>query len=336
MKRCIIFICIFFFVLPILAKNKAILIGVSDYPQESGWCKLSSVHDVELLKTKFPTTWEISTLIDREANYKGIITTLYNIAQCAFSGDTVFIHFSGHGQQMVPINSDEADSLEVDKLDEAFVPIDANKEWSQAYDGSKHLRDDELSHLVNLIRNRIGKNGFVIVTLDACHSDNMDRGDCDSTSVVYRGTSDIFGEVVTPKDIECRFYRDTTLIELSNNANVVYISACQSHSQNKEINIEGVGYGSLSYAIGNALDPFNLSDIKGFIDNIVLTMNEYAKYQTPGIRSSFNYSMPQYENNITSNITQSTINTTSHKILFPIVLLVLIITVLSILKTQIR
>ena len=80
--------------IPLPAQNKAVLFGVSDYPEGSGWCHLSSHNDVSLLISKLPNTTDIISLEDNEATHSNIIKTLKSIADSVSKGDTVFIHFS--------------------------------------------------------------------------------------------------------------------------------------------------------------------------------------------------------------------------------------------------
>lgn len=278
---------------PLTAQKKAILIGVSDYPEGSGWCKLNAHNDVTLLGSILSPEWDISILEDRQATHKGIVSLIEKTAKSTSLGDTVLIHFSGHGQQMLPL---EADPLhDPDMLDEAIIPYDANKNWSPNYTGQYHLRDNELGNSIDAIRNKAGVNGLVIVVLDACHSDSMQRDpdeDVDTT-MVFRGTSDIFGKEITDEAIKKRFNRDTSKIKRNNDAAVVYLSACQANSRNAEIiTKEGMRYGSLSYAVARALMDGGVSDVTSFLDRVVVSMNSLVPYQRPGIRASFDYHPP--------------------------------------------
>ena len=276
--------------IPLLAQKKAILIGVSDYPEGSGWCKLNAHNDVRLLRDLLSSDWDVTVLEDRQATHNGIVSILNKVAKSSSLGDTVLIHFSGHGQQMLP---SEVDPLhDPDMLDEAIVPYDAQKDWSPNYTGQNHLRDNEFGGIIDAIRKKVGTGGLVIAVLDACHSDSMQRvpdEDVDTT-MVYRGTSDIFGEIITDDVIKKRFNRDTSKIEINNNAAVVYLSACQANSRNAEIiTKEGVRYGSLSYAVAGALGDRGVRDVTAFLDRVVVAMDSLVPYQRPGIRASFEY-----------------------------------------------
>ena len=278
---------------PLFAKKQALLIGVSNYPVGSGWCSLNAHNDVVLLDKVLSSEWDITILEDEEATHNGIVVSLSRFADLVSPGDTVYIHFSGHGQQMLPI---EADTIhDPDMLDEAIIPYDAKINWAPNYKGQYHLRDNEFGSLIDAIRNKSGCRGLVIVVLDACHSDSMQRvsGTLSGTTEGYRGTSDIFGEIITDEDVKKRFNRDTSKIEIGNNAAVVYLSACQANSSNAEyIRPDGVGFGSLSYAVAGALMDVGVKDMNAFLDRVVMAMDTLVPCQIPGIRATFDYQRP--------------------------------------------
>ncbi|MBD0259733.1 MAG: caspase family protein, partial [Cytophagales bacterium] len=92
----------------------------------------------------------------------------------------VFLHFTGHGQQIVDDNDDETDGF-----DEALIPIDAPYNYRQkGYHGENHLRDDEFGRLLDRMRRKVGTAGEVIFTIDACHSGSVTRGEEAETSYV--------------------------------------------------------------------------------------------------------------------------------------------------------
>ena len=293
MRRLIVILLGLLLAVPLTAQKKAILIGVSDYPEGSGWCKLNAHNDVTLLRDLLSSDWDVTVIEDRQATHNGIVSILNKAAKSTSLGDTVLVHFSGHGQQMLPI---EADPLhDPDLLDEAIIPYDAKKDWSPDYTGKNHLRDNEFGGLIDAIRNKAGVDGLVVVILDACHSDSMQRGpDEDAVATtVYRGTSDIFGDVITNEVIKKRFNRDTSRIETNNNAAVIYLSACQANSRNAEIiTKDGVGYGSLSYAVAGALKDGGVRNMTAFLNRVIISMDTLVPYQRPGIRASFEYYRP--------------------------------------------
>ena len=113
----------------------------------------------------------IDTLVNTNATASNIRQALETLTKASKLNDTIYIHFSGHGQPFEDINGDEQDGW-----DEAFVPIDAQMYYHAGiYEGEKHITDDELNVAFNRIRERIGTRGMVFVVIDACHSGTMSR-----------------------------------------------------------------------------------------------------------------------------------------------------------------
>lgn len=266
------------------AKNKTLLIGVSEY-MDPAWRRLSTNNDIVLLQQRLDGRFSISVCKDKDATHDGICKALSALRDSVHVGDTVFIHFSGHGQQMIA----KDDTSEPDFLDEAIIPYDAFCKYNPGeYEGEKHLRDDELSSYVNDIRRRAGNKGFVIVCLDACHSGNSDKGSQDTP---IRGTKDIFGEESLTNALSDEQKYNSSFVGIEKNgADVVYISACKPWDVNKEIRIDGIGYGSLSYSVAMALDHADMSDITQWLDYIYFEMKEdLGLAQTPMFNNSFGF-----------------------------------------------
>ncbi len=110
-------------------------------------------------------------MTDKHATKKNIIQALQHLIKQLKAGDDVCLHFSCHGQQMEDDNGDEAD-----ELDEALIPYDAQSTYQKGiYEGENHLRDDELEKFLISIRQKIGIDGSVLITFDACHSGTANR-----------------------------------------------------------------------------------------------------------------------------------------------------------------
>lgn len=115
MNRILLSILLYlFFSVCVHANVRVLSIGVSDYPETSGWNKLNAHNDVELMRSIFP---DAILLENVSATRSGIEAQLKALALNAAIGDTVIIHFSGHGQQIITINSAD----EIDRV-EYFVP----------------------------------------------------------------------------------------------------------------------------------------------------------------------------------------------------------------------
>ena len=167
------------------ANVKVLSIGVSVYPKTSGWNRLNAQNDVELMRSIFP---DAMILENGSATRSGIEVQLKAFANNAVKGDTVIIHFSGHGQQIITGYSID----EIDGVDEAIVPFDAAKRKTRSYNGQNHITDNAFGKAIDKIRKSVGSSGLVIAIIDACHSDSMDKGST-RTGDIYRGTDEIFG-----------------------------------------------------------------------------------------------------------------------------------------------
>ena len=169
--------------------KRALVIGIGEQVDKS-WAKINGDKDVPLVQQMLQKVGytDIRTLVNKQATKAGIVNAFKKLtAQCA-AGDIVYIHFSGHGQQVTDVNGDEGKK---DGWDEAWIPYDAYLRYDEKrYKGEKHLIDDELNTLLTAIRNKIGDSGKLLVVVDACHSGDSSRGDDIDETV--RGVKDEF------------------------------------------------------------------------------------------------------------------------------------------------
>lgn len=235
--------------------KRALIVGIGDYPVESGWCKIHGDKDVSLIANALTQRGfspnNIKCLINENATKKNILKSFNLLIKQAQQNDFLYIHFSMHGQQIIDVDGDEADGL-----DEAIIPFDAKKTYSKGvYEGKNHLIDDELFKYLTSLREKVGKFGSILVVMDACHSGDATRGKSnDMDSIVIRGTSDIFYAI--PE----KSYVPHPLKPLE----WVVISATQSYENNYEYKLYGEYFGSLSYAIKLVLN--DLSGKEDFLD----------------------------------------------------------------------
>ncbi|MCF8237905.1 MAG: caspase family protein [Saprospiraceae bacterium] len=157
--------------------NHAALIGVGAYPAASGWATLSSANDLELLSLTLQDVGfqskNIHTIQDEQATKRGIISFLNKeVAPKLHKGDLLLLHFSGHGQQAADDNGDESD-----QLDECWVPFDSPKNYQAGVnEGENLLRDDEIGSILDNLLKRVGPEGQLFISVDACHSGTSTRG----------------------------------------------------------------------------------------------------------------------------------------------------------------
>lgn len=274
------------------SEKRALLIGVGHYPKGSGWQEISSANDMCLLKEML-SSYDLQVLLDKDATHENIKKSIIQLCNKTHEGDTILIHFSCHGQQMLPLNDDN----EIDNLDEALVPYDAYSTQTQTYDGRNHLRDDEMEGFLSSIRKAAGANGLVLLTIDACFSDSMDKGS-KKDKTKYRGGANIFGANNLSSEklqylLDHRTVEETeTPLKKQGVADILILSACKSFQRNREVIIEGKGYGSLSYAMYSSYKNFGMNDLHRWLDGIYNEMQEIAFTQTPKVRTTLEYSFP--------------------------------------------
>lgn len=273
------------------AEKRALLIGISDYPNvkehpELEWNDIHGANDVAILtptlqKHGFKTT----SIIDQEATAQNIRKRLSKFCSTLKAGDIIYLHFSCHGQPVEDLDGDEADGW-----DEAIIPVDAQKVYSKdKYKGENHITDDELNRLFRTIRTKIGRKGYLIVVIDACHAGTSYRGEESEDSVFVRGTNCGFserGHKFVPKIDK----RGRIRVERSDNmSDICIIEACRSYQVNNEIKCEGKYYGSLSYYTNKVLQSCNsIAWRERWYDDIIALMSKDARLirQSPVIEIS--------------------------------------------------
>ena len=245
--------------LPVTAQIKrALVIGLGDQ-QDKAWNKINGDKDVPFVQAMLKNAGfkSVTTLVNRQATKVGIVRAFKRMTASCKQGDVVYIHYSGHGQQMTDVHNDEKDGL-----DECWIPYDACRKASATYHGEKHLTDDELNVYLNAIRNKIGAKGKLLVVIDACHSGDGTRGDDDE---IVRGVEDTLvvdsqyarGLYETFEAIKSFFVGDNGKENVINTKakplaeRWITISACRSDQVNIEMKKPTVG--KLTYALWKEL-----------------------------------------------------------------------------------
>ena len=234
--------------------KRALVIGLGEQ-QDKAWNKINGDKDVPLVQTMLKSAGfkSVTTLVNRQATKIGIVGAFKRLTVSCKQGDVVYIHYSGHGQQMTDVHNDERDGL-----DECWIPYDAYRKASATYHGEKHLTDDELNVYLNAIRNKIGAKGKLLVVIDACHSGDGTRGEDDE---IVRGVEDTLvvdsqnarGLYETFEAIKSFFMGDNGKENIINTKakplaeRWITISACRSDQVNFEMKKPAVG--KLTYAL---------------------------------------------------------------------------------------
>lgn len=249
----------------------AFLVGISNYDTAlTGyqWNNINGTEDINLLSPILESQgFSTTTLMDKDATYKSIVTQISVFSDKIKKGNIVYLHFSAHGQPVEDLNGDEEDGW-----DEAIVPIDAYKIYKKGlYEGNRHLTDDQLNKYVKRLREKIGPKGILYVTIDACHAGTSSRANDETV----RGTRVGFtynNKVYKPSSNKKSHYKVDSSAKL---ANVVFVEACRPDQVNTEIKVEGKRFGPLSYNIAQVLSESPLSkDPMLFLNNLKRGISE--------------------------------------------------------------
>lgn len=249
------------------AQNKhALLVGISEYPSDTGWRNIHGSNDVDLLKHVLKD-FKITELKEDRASYDNITRALNTLSKSLRKGDIVYIHLSGHGQPYEDLDGDE-----IDGWDESFIPYDAHLYYEEnVYSGENHLTDDRLNIYLQKIRSSLGDNGILYVAIDACHAGNSYRN---TDTAVYRGTSKGFS-LNNKQYIVSKANKTNYLLRSQNGyAPIIMIEACQSTQVNTEVCINGNYYGPLSYAIYSTLQENTITKQTTWINKLPDSMRK--------------------------------------------------------------
>lgn len=267
------------FLLPgnLFARNRiALIIGIGDYPTNSGWSKINGDKDVKIISEFLVANQfskrDIIAIKDSQATKAEIVRQFGVLTNHAQSSDYIYIHFSGHGQQITDMDGDEDDGF-----DESWIPYDAPKNDEKGiYKGERHLIDDEINGLLKKIKDKIGANGKLIVVTDACHSGDSSRGKDDD--FIVRGSTDkfIISSISKPS------YKGVNPIQW------IEISACKSYQSNYEYKIDGDSFGSLSYSLYLMRDKIANQSLKIIEDMLSGSISQLmnGRLQNPKIESN--------------------------------------------------
>lgn len=273
MKKLIVISCLLAIMSTAQATKRALVMGVGDYPQESGWAKINGDKDVPVVESMLLANGfkkqDIVELVNAQATAAAIRHEMDVLIGKAQSGDVVYIHFSGHGQRVTDVSGDEEDGY-----DEAWIPYDASFAYVEGqYEGQNHILDDQINGWLKQLRDRVGAKGKITVVADACHSGGGSRATEEDTTWVKRGSSDVF---ILPGDVVPYTGVEETPVEWT------FISACKSY----QCNYEYRGTGSLTYALSiqsEHLSRTPCADVQRSIRSTISTVIPFT--QTPVVDS---------------------------------------------------
>lgn len=247
----------------------ALVVGIGKYSPASEFRPISADNDVRIIMKLLRQQGFTDTLVllNEQATKSGFLQACQKLRENIKPGDIVFIHFSTHGQQLEDNSGDE-----IDGLDEAIALYDARSRCSVDYKGENHLTDDELGRLIEGLRKNLGKDGDILVMIDACHSGNMTRGV--DTVILRGGYPPLMIKEGTPEELtrggdkqsgtknagnsksdekQDFIYTEMNQMNHGDLANYVIFSACENNEVSSEFCYSQKYFGPLTWAFLNAL-----------------------------------------------------------------------------------
>ena len=230
--------------------KRALVIGIGKYAPGTGWHSINGDRDADSVVRMLALTGfkDVVCLKNEKATKANIVRAFNALAGRCRLGDVVYIHFSGHGQQVKDANGDEVD----DALDESWIPYDACVSLCAKDRGEKHLVDDEIGALLDNVYAKVGDEGRILVVADACHSASSTRYDS-SEGLVTRGSDKVFQTKVR-NDIS------------HHPQNWILLSACADKQCNVEL--KNPAMGMLTFAIISLVRNGRTDDNKDFVVKI--------------------------------------------------------------------
>lgn len=267
------------------AEKRALVIGIGTYAPDTGWDAINGDNDIvlvqEMLQANGFQSKHIATLKNEQATYRNIQNAITALIKSSETGDVVYIHFSGHGQQITDINHDEEDGY-----DEAWIPYDAPIQPSDDYHGERHLTDDELNHYLTLLWQKVGTNSKITVISDACHSGTGTRK-WGETNI--RGTSAKFLLAkYTDKQLKTFGINDLFLSSPKHQTEEwLYIGACADNECNRQYiskdpeSTHPSPCGSLSYALYLQRAQLSTSSAQAICDAVYALFQDHSFISRP-------------------------------------------------------
>ena len=213
-------------------EKRALVVGIGQY-EDPSWGRINADKDLEYVGKILDMYGfeDVVYLRNETATKAAIVEAFVNITERSDAGDVVYVHFSGHGQQMKDLDGDEDDGC-----DESWIPYDAYRKCGKNDDGSKHLSDDEINVMLLRLRGKVGSDGHILVVADACHSGESSRSaEHVEDGYVRRGVNDVFVPSYESKH--------SVVVE----EDWLLISACEDYQVNFEVQKPRVG--KLTYCL---------------------------------------------------------------------------------------
>lgn len=269
------------------ARRRALVVGISVYRH---WSGIHGSNDAKLLRKSLKECGfaDITLLTDSKATYRGIETGINRLINRTAEGDTVLLHLSGHGQPVFDVNKDEYQRSrnKNDIWDESFVPYDAPQTYSPQWgELGNHIIDDKMEDFRLQLCRKVGPDGLVIISIDACFSGTISRdiSFAEETCDVYpedvqdiqnlpdslapqRGYTIPYSRQPLDFEVEKQRESEYKLPRDAQEGKLLMLEACTADQRSREIQLkDGTCYGPLSYALACAFRRKDPSDLQAFL-----------------------------------------------------------------------
>lgn len=277
--------------------KRALLIGINYENTEHSL--RGCINDTRLMddilrnKFRFDT---IEKLLEKDATTKNIISVLERLVRDSKSGDTLYIHYSGHGSQ-IPDGYSVSDGYnnnvldgEVDRLDEIICPIDLD--WRDNI-----IRDDDFNRIFSVLEEGV----HLTVVLDCCHSGDGLRGlvnpildNPEDNPIEYRKSRylELPDSLESPdlldRSLESSRSLGSMIIEYSGQKGIL-ISGCRSNQTSADAYINGSYNGALTYCLVQLLEQNPRISYRDLVERLNQLMVQGRFTQSPELNCDSRY-----------------------------------------------
>lgn len=218
-------------------KIYALVIGIDDYTVENRLQgAVADAQDISQALQKLRAQ-QVEVLLNQQASKARIRNTWQALVQKSKPGDTLIFTFSGHGAQIVELNSGE----ERDQKDEILVLANYNHQHKTIEHDA--IVDNEWRQWLSQVK----ADRTVITLFDACHSGTLTRSAQTATPMTYRGLTPMNQKARRPLNFP------TDEVAVGQLPNEVYIGGTTDDQLVPEITLNGQQRGALSYYFADAL-----------------------------------------------------------------------------------
>lgn len=222
--------------------KRALLIGINYFgtPSELRGC-IQDIEDVKQYLESVGYT-EFTILTDDgknpEPTTKNILLAMYNLTEVTKRGDTLYVHYSGHGSHIDDQNGDEADGQ-----DECICPSD----YIHGF-----ITDDTLN---DILVKKLAAGAKLRVVFDSCHS-----GSALDLPVRWISGS-IFANEKRPSLLPTALGDKVTLAvnKLKIPADVIFFSGCKDAQTSADAQFDSRNNGALTWAMLKTLNAVSKS-----------------------------------------------------------------------------